>query len=291
MNNDVNSSSELLLEWVNVCSAAIDDYLDLTSPMLLEAPQIAPEAQWVLKHLAISCNLTSISALTLIGNSQFWSSEILLRAVFEGTFKYAFLCIGDEGDRKSKTDEYLNQLPEIATIKEQQRLRDLFASVDNPTGDEWTILRKVLIDDGELESLKAKFPRETRQRLEQKWSFIEIARKLASSDVGVPQLDPINKLIVYSYGIASHLIHQDGDAIKLIWDRNLKAQDNRESTEIAHAARQLNDLLIMASFRTIMTFKLYRKEISPVMELYESHLPFLNQLTHVRQIWEKTCES
>lgn len=291
MNNDLNSSSELLLEWVDFCNTAIDDYLDLTSPMLLEAPQIAPETQWVLKHLAISCNLTSISALTLIGNLQLWSSEILLRAVFEGTFKYAFLCMGDELDRQSKTDEYLNQLPEIAKIKEQQRLRDLFASVDNPTGDEWTILRKVLIDDGELANLKAKYPREIKQRLEQKWSFIEIARKLASPDVGVPQLDPINKLMVYSYGIGSHLIHQDGDGIKLIWDRNRKAPDNRESDEMAHASRQLNDLLIMANFRTIMTFKLHRQEIKPVMDLFESHLSFLNQMTQVRQTWEKTYAS
>lgn len=166
MDNKVNQSSDLLVEWVDFCSSAIDDYLDLTSPMLLEVPQIDPEAQWVLRQLAIGCNLASISALTLIANMQLWSSEILLRTVFEGTLKYAFLCLGDETERKTKTDEFLNKLPEMAKIKEQQRLRDLFSSVDDPTVDDWNILRKVLIDDGELDSLRAKYPREIRKQLD-----------------------------------------------------------------------------------------------------------------------------
>jgi hypothetical protein len=258
--------------------------------MILDTPQIDPEMQWVLRQLAIGCNLASISALTLIANVQLWSSEILLRAVFEGTFKYAFLCLGDEAERKTKTDEFLNQLPEMAKIKEQQRLRDLFASVDDSTADDWNILRKVLIDDEELNSLRAKYLREMRKRLEHKWSFIEIAKKLSNPDVGIPEFDPINKLLVYSYGIASHLIHQDGDAIKLIWDRNKKTQEFREATELAHTARQLNDLLIMANFRTIMTFKLHQRDSKPVIDLFESHRPFLSLMTQVRQKWDKISE-
>lgn len=290
MNNKVNQSGDLLVEWVDFCNSAIDDYLDLTSPMLLEAPKIDPEMQWVLRQLAIGCNLASISALTLIANVQLWSSEILLRAVFEGTFKYTFLCLGDETERRTKTDEFLNQLPEMAKIKEQQRLRDLFSSVDDPSADDWNILRQVLIDDEELNSLRVKYPREMRKKLDHKWSFIEIAKKLSNPDVGIPEFDPINKLLVYSYGIASHLIHQDGDAIKLIWDRNQKTQEFRKVTELAHAARQLNDLLIMANFRTVMTFKLYQKDSKPVIDLFEAHRPFLSLMMQVRQEWEKISE-
>jgi hypothetical protein len=198
--------------------------------------------------------------------------------------------LGDEAERKTKTNEFLNQLPEMAKIKEQQRLRDLFASVDDSTADDWNILRKVLIDDEELNSLRAKYFREMRKRLEHKWSFIEIAKKLSNPDVGIPEFDPINKLLVYSYGIASHLIHQDGDAIKLIWDRNKKTQEFREATELAHTARQLNDLLIMANFRTIMTFKLHQRDSKPVIDLFESHRPFLSLMTQVRQKWDKISE-
>lgn len=70
-----------LTGWVAACSQAVDDYLELTSPFLLEQPSIAPKSQWALKQLSISCNLSSESSLLLISYLRLWDAEMLLRSV------------------------------------------------------------------------------------------------------------------------------------------------------------------------------------------------------------------
>lgn len=123
MSEEINK----FIVWASKGSKAVDEFLDLTSPFLLEQPQIEPQLQWVLKQLAISCSQTSESALLLISYEHLWDAEILVRSVIEGTLKYAFLCVGSENELLEKVQEYWEDLPEITRMKRHGRVQALTA--------------------------------------------------------------------------------------------------------------------------------------------------------------------
>lgn len=288
MKNGMSNLLETLGDWASRCNQAIDENLDLMSPFLLDKPQIDPKLQWILRQLAIGCNTSSISVLLLVSNAQLWDAEILLRSVIEGTIKYLFLCVGSEDELRQKADEYLDILPEIDLLIQHNRVESFLAEVANPDGDEWNILRETLLNPNEAKSLKAKYPRATSRHIQQKWAFNEIAMELSRSTLIASDFESLRRLLSYSYGISSHLIHKDGTALKFMWERNQQAQNkphSYEKTQIAFASRQLNDLLIMANFRSLMTFKLHQSPIQPVLDLFESHKQLLDEMSEARNDW------
>ena len=52
-----------------------------------------------------------------------WDSDILIRAVIEGTFKYLFLCVGKESEQQIKLQEYWEVIPEINRIKRHLKVQ------------------------------------------------------------------------------------------------------------------------------------------------------------------------
>lgn len=274
-----------LTQWVATCSQAVDDYLELTTPFLLEQPSIDPKSQWVLKQLSISCNLSSESSLLLISYLRLWDAEMLLRSVMEGTVKYIYLCLGGTGELATKVDEFLEDLRNISKLKNHQRVSAFLAEVDDASLDEWAILRQVLIEDTEVDALRLRYPRQVAQRLQQKWSFNEMALTLAKTDGAAPGFESLQKLLTYSYGIGSHLIHQDANALELICDRNRQSSQELELVQLAHAARQMNDLMIMAHLRTVLTFKLHNADMKPVSNLFEEHKPLFAEWDALCQMW------
>jgi hypothetical protein len=284
MNPNLHPTQHQLIQWSSKCSFALGEYFDLCKPFLSESPQISPKLQFVLSQLAISCYLTSESVFLLISNVKLWDSDILIRAVLEGTFKYLFLCIGNENEREIKLDEYWNKLPEINRIKNHKRIQEFLSKVENSDADEWKPLRDMLLNLDELNDLQNRYPGIVRKQIEQKWAFNEIGQTLSRPDVeagGYGALKSMN----FSYGMASHLVHQDADAIGIIWDRNQREPERLESIQLAHGARGLSDLVSMAMARTIATFRLHGKDIQPIKELSASHDAFFNDLQTARQVW------
>ncbi len=274
-----------LSQWVSVSSDAIDACLELTAPFLLEKPTIDPKLQWILRYLALSCNTTSISSLLLINQAQLWDAEILLRSVTEGTIKYVFLCLGNDLELSEKATEYLESLPELDELTSHKRIESFLANVGNPDAPEWDILKNELLSPAEFTNLQSKYPRRTADALRQKWSFNEIGRVLSESNSQIPDFEGLRRLFAYSYGLSSHFIHQDGTAIKIRWHQGKPKEEGFAETGLALAARQLNDLLIMANFRCAMTFKVHKAQAKPVFELFESWQDFFKELATVRQEW------
>lgn len=276
------------MQWSSKCSFALGEYFDLCKPYLLGEPKIDPKLQFVLSQLGISCQLTSESVFILIGNVKLWDSDILIRAVIEGTFKYLFLCIGNENEQKVKLQEYWEDIPEINRIKRHLRVQEFLSKSDafegNSQADEWKPLRDMLLDSTELNELQNRYPRKIRQQIEQRWAFNEIAQFLAK-----PENDPggyaAMKSMNYSYGMASHMVHQDADAIGIIWERKQREPERLAAVELAHGARGLSDLLTMAKARSVAIFRLHGKDLESIKELSTSHDNFLSEMETAHQIW------
>ena len=280
--------SDLMAEWSCEGIEIVDAYLDLASQFLLEKPSIDPRTQWVLRYLALSCNQSTNSAFLLIANVQTWDAEILLRSVIEGTIKFVYLCLGEENDYISKSEEYLLHLPNIGEIKQQQRIRSFFQMIENPDSDEYAILREELIEDSELEELRNQYPREKRRLLEQKWAFNEIANMLTKNETAIKGFDALRYLLAYTYGLGSHLAHKDATGLRLIHNRLQKSLEDAELHELAYASRQINDLIMMAIFRSAMVYHLHHADGKPVLDLFQSHQQFFDKMKKQRDnFWNK----
>lgn len=97
--------------------------------------------------------------------------------------------------------------------------------------------------------------------------------------------DALRYILSYTYGIGSHLVHQDATRVKLIHDRLSKSAEEAQSDQMAHASRQINDLLMMAFFRTAMTYHLYKTGGKPVMDLFDYHQYFIDEMAKIREDW------
>jgi len=100
-----------LQRWAKAGSQAIYDYLMLCVPIFEELQKGDQEQVFVYRQLAVSCHLTSESALLLIEHGCLWDAEILIRSVTEGTAKFAFMAIGTCEERAKKVKEYWIDLP------------------------------------------------------------------------------------------------------------------------------------------------------------------------------------
>jgi hypothetical protein len=279
-----NPTQLQLVRWSSQCSFALGDYFDLCKPLLLGQPRIAPKLQFVLSQLGISCHLSSESAFLLIGNVKLWDADILIRAVMEGTFKFLFLCVGDQNEREEKLYEYWDVLPEVNRIKSHLRIVDFLSKIVNSNDIEWKPLRDLLLGTDELEDLQNRYPRKFRHEIEQKWSFNEIARTLTRPEIDPGGYDAM-KSMDFSYGMASHLVHQDANAISIIWDRNQREPERLESVQLAHGSRGLHDLITMAMARAVATFRLHGEDVKAVKDVWASHESFRRELDMTYQAW------
>jgi hypothetical protein len=288
MQPNVDSIQLQLMQWSSKCSFALGEYFDLCKPFLLGEPKIDPKLQFVLSQLFISCHLTSESVFILIGNVKLWDSDILIRAVIEGTFKYLFLCAGNKNEQQIKLKEYWDDIPEINRIKSHLRIQEFLSKIDaigeNSKADEWKPLRDLLLNSDELGDLQSRYPRRVRQQIEQKWSFNEIAHFLSKPENDLGGYSGMKNMDFF-YGMASHMVHQDADAISIIWDRNRREPERLSAIELAHGARGLSDLIAMAAIRSVATLRLHEKDIKPVKELSVSHQSFLNEMDTAYKIW------
>lgn len=274
---------DTLNAWAQETSVIVDKYLDITAPFLLEQPRIAQKHQFVLKHLAISCNYTSHSALILVANGSLWEAEMLARAVMEGSIKYAFLCSGETSDElEEKVDEYWEQLYEIEQLKEHKRSAHFLSIVGEDAVQEWKPIKEKLLPDVEFEELQKKYPKRTRQSIEQKWSFSEIIHALAKSNM--PELKGFTGF-AYNYSLGSHFVHQDSFAVRLVWDRNHRDDQRKSALELAHGGRECSDILMMARLRAVMTLKLHGESLEPVRKLQVTEEVLSEKLKEAYKLW------
>lgn len=272
-----------LRAWAQETSEIIDKYLELTAPFLLDTPRIEPKHQFILKHLAISCNYTSHSAVLLIANGSLWEAEMLIRSVLEGSLKYTFLCTSKSPEElDNKFDEYWEQLYDIAQIREHQKSLHLLSIIGDDTNQEWKPIRDKLLPKEELENLQQKYPKKVKQALEQKWSFSEIIQTLAKYSP-----DEFNTLtgLAYNYNLSSHFVHQDSFSVRLVWDRNQRDEIRKSSLELAHGGREFGDLMMMARLRAVVTFKLHNEDRTPIRKLYETERVLGQKIIDAYKSW------
>ncbi|HEY0071181.1 MAG TPA: hypothetical protein VGE04_14540, partial [Chloroflexia bacterium] len=213
-----------------------------------------------------------------------WDVEILIRAAMEGTYKVAFLTIGDDRERKTKLDQFWKDLPDISRLKRQRHIKDFLSMVENQQPEKWRPYRELLENEQELERIRSRNSRSERQKIAGEWSFTQMAATI--SKAGIPGLDAFTAML-FGYAMSSHLVHQDADALDLIRDRVEREQERRESIELAHGARELSDLLILAMLRTWRIFISQEEPTKVIRDLYDEQRTLLDEMHGATKAWHE----
>lgn len=249
-----------LLRWSSEMSFWIASIIDICRPALGPDGTLDRQTKLVFWQLIASCHSTSESALLLVGNGRLWDADVLVRSVVEGTLKFVFLTLGNDLERARKLKEFDDDFAAFGQLKRHQRIEKFLGVVENPGADEWRPLRDLLLKPKNLAELKQKYPKQTRQRVDQKWSISEICASLSLS--GIQGINLLGHLL-FNYGMSSHVAHQDIDGIGMVWDRNGRETRRREAVELAHGGRLVSDISVMAWLRAHALFELTGLDRTP----------------------------
>ena len=281
----LKNANNTLLSWCKLCSHCLGQAYDICAPYIANESQfLDPLVRFVIAQLLISCQLTSESTFLLITNQKMWDAEILIRSVLEGTFKFAYILEGTSIESVEKTKEYWEILPGMARLTRHQRAADLLDVFD---GRDSTVQRPIvdlLLTAEEEKELRGSYSRKKRRTLLQKWSFMEIARYFATHpDESYHCMGTLG----YSYGIQSHLVHQDGDGVGMIWERCVRDAKRRTSVELAHAGRLISDACHFAFFRTCQLLRAAKQPLEPLDELTVKFSPLFKEIKCIGEVWHK----
>ena len=211
----------------------------------------------------------------LVSSGFVWDGEIVLRSFYEANAKIWFICFREAGDRKALVDEFWGAFSVAHNRKQATRARapvDLFRSVNRPNDE--AILSALTSENLFNFGTDAK---ETRKRLEQKWSFSEILKYLAANSPAGFEMKYIEALS-HSYGIASHLIHADEAALDLMLDRKLRPPDELAALAKAHVCRIFSDQVSLWMLSAIaLAFRFGRQQ--RISKDLESKFELVHQLS------------
>ncbi|HEV7784035.1 MAG TPA: hypothetical protein VGQ28_01795 [Thermoanaerobaculia bacterium] len=234
--------------------------------------------------LSTSCLSTSDTAAFLVGHFRLWDVEILMRSVLEGTYKFIAMCIRNDTDRLLRVEEYWDHLPEIGRIKTHKKAEMFLRTVTDPASDAWRPIRDLMLPPEELNQLLDRYPRKIPDNLEKRWSFGELSKALAESDL------PAAKYLVimlHNYRLSSHLVHQDGDGVLMIWERDQRSPPRKEALEIAHGLRELSDIFYLSMFRALAAYQFAGMDRSPILAMNTKYSALLSRVEEAGRLWHK----
>lgn len=204
-----------------------------------------PDLASLCQHLAFHVGERHQAATVLVQGAMLWDAEIVLRSASEAAVKVLFLCLADQNERAARIVEFTEGLNAIADIKQSERAATRLEHMAPDAPDRF-IFESNVLDEATLASLRTRWPRKDRKRLNAKWSYTEMVAWVANwmHEKGGSEA---YKLLMHGYGISSHFIHADHRSLDLVADRRGRREDVRRAQEVAHVARLTTDMLLQCS--------------------------------------------
>ena len=185
------------------------------------------------------------AVLALVTNGLDWDAEIILRTYYECAAKVLFITLSPSSEQAAIVWEFWTPLGEAVDRKTARKAgyaEEVFSETDQDNRDVFRLLRHPRMIRDTLKLTKA-----DRRRLEHKWSFSELIETLSRFEVDNQQLTEIRSLL-HIYGMASHLVHADCNAMDLMSDRALRSSEQLQQLQDGHVARIITDMVSLGAF-------------------------------------------
>lgn len=230
--------------------------------------------QHVTVPLFTSLYSTSESILILVHEKGIWEADILLRTLIEGTIKYIFLMAGDAKENEEIIKEYYYTIPEIKKISQHKKAKQALELLKLYSDEKHPFEVSILTEE-ELKLLEEKYPQKLRKEIEQKWGFGSLLKSLIDRDKKYKNLVGL----YYTYAFSSHLIHFDGDCVKMRQDTLMKyVYEKDDALDLAHAIRIISNILSLGIIRTSEYISHYGIEIKNLADNIKDIEGFLYEL-------------
>lgn len=267
--------------WGKASLEALQDSLALYRPFFQHEIRLPGEQEVVLFQLSSSCHATSESTAFLVAGYRLWDAEILYRSVLEGTFRFAFLCCGNEAERDRRFMEFTEALPDVARLKRDDRARQVLSTREDPSTEEDRPYRDLLLSPAEAAELKEKYPSAERRTLNNRWGFVSIAEQLCKDD---PPVKLANGML-HAFMMSSHAAHKDIESLRMVWDREGREKARKDALELAHAARVLQELIQFSILRASLAYRVKKISTEPLVAYANRHRDLTDTLDEAYQKW------
>lgn len=245
--------------------------LDLTRELLPLMTPVAKHRLWtreendIISALLCASARSSESTLLLCAYGQLWDAEVVVRSVFEGTLKFAFL-LKDPECFPQRLREYSDDLFQISLLKDHHKAKDLLSSLPDPEARTWKPIRDRVLNEEQLTEIQARYSRATRRELDRQWGFTGIIGSLSQSDAeyfrGAVGL-------AFGYSIGSHVHHADCVGTALPMERDFRDPERRDSLHLAHLARLISDVFTCLYLRLLVGYRSIGHDTAPLTEANE----------------------
>lgn len=260
---------------IGKASHYIGECFDIGKPFLdYEVKHTPPVTRFVSAQLFIDNVLTGESILILLSHGKFWDAEILLRTLFEGSMKFAYI-LENRDIAEERAKEYYYVLTDHNSVKRSNRLELMLKESDLPQ-EKSEVFKKITISEEEQKLIRKGTNRASRKLLEDRWSFNGLLQYF--SNLGDPRYE-LFKHLTYQYGMASHLIHKDGDGIGMVWGRSQRSNEEEQAIEVSQSARILSDLCQFSALRLRFLLKYYQKDTDALKNLDRKYADLFKEVS------------
>lgn len=276
--------ASVVARWATRCQQALTSLTELLQPFFARPSPVSEQASFVLGRLAMHCTLTSDSVLALILLGKLWDAEMLTRSVVEGTLRFVFMAAQDPSERERRVSEYWDDLPTIALLKTSRRAESLLLAFSDDTVPGRLPIADLVLSQAQTAAIVEKYPSQVARKMARRWSFTSLVDALVRSDL--PAAERVTA-ILHNYGLSSHLIHQDGSALGLIWDRENRGAERQAAITVAHAARQMSDVVHMSVLRAFTAYRLRELDPAALRECYRGLADLQSEFVARYAAWEE----
>lgn len=232
------------------------------------------------KLLSASARSTE-SALLLIAYGQLWDAEVLIRSVFEGTLKFAYL-IQSQDTFKDRYREFACEQPEIFALQDDRKARQLLDAIKDPEAGSWRPIRDMVLPDIKREELASSYSKTYRRQMDMKWGYGGMLNSLSNSgDTLFTNFTGLS----YGYSVASHIHHADFIGISVPLERDRRSSETRDAIHLAHLARLISDCFSCFQIRLFSGYRFVGGDTKKV-EYARTHINnFFTELKPAQKEW------
>lgn len=212
----------------------------------------------IARHLHTFIHERIDSMQILISHNCLWDADILLRPIAEACVKLAFIsCFNDEDGNNEKVKEFWIDLSEINRLKESKQVTQILTELKI----ESKVLNDLIIPEEEEITLREKWTKSNRQKIEQPWSYNEMIRTV-SKESNHREVLCLNR----NFTMSSHLIHADETALGVIQDRKSRNNEDKLLSHNSHISRLYSDSTTLYLWILRLTADFYNVELSEQMQ-------------------------
>ncbi|MCZ0733952.1 DUF5677 domain-containing protein [Phreatobacter sp. AB_2022a] len=221
------------------------------------------------------------SALLLTAYAQLWDAEILVRSVFEGSLKVAYL-LQSPSSFEERHREYGHDLFRISLLKDHAKYAELLGVLPSVSDPGWRPFRERLLAEEEREEIATAYPKQVRSSLESRWGFTGLIGGLARSG------DPIFKGftgLATGYSMASHIAHADSVGTSIAMERDYRSAERRDAISLAHGVRLMTDVMVCFHIRLAIGYRFISRDPAPVARATKAMTDLKTSFGRVYEDW------